>query len=622
MSSSAARRGGIDAGVDAIKNQLKTMPSRPGVYRMLSDKGSVLYVGKAKNLKKRVVSYTQLSRLPNRIQRMVAQTRAMEVVVTRTESEALLLEASLIQRFMPPFNILFRDDKSYPYILVTRDHDFPQLLKHRGAQKRKGWYFGPFASAGSVDETITLMQRAFMLRNCSNSFFESRERPCLQYHIKRCTAPCVGRATKESYALQVEEACDFLRGKSRKVQENLVAVMQRASDLQDYERAAVLRDRIKVLTAMQARQDIYRAGLGDADVIAAHQEGERTAIQVFFFRADRNYGTRSYFMSHAKQNPVAEVMGSFIAQFYADKPVPPRLLLSHAPQDARLLNAALEAMAGHKVSFSVPKHGEKRRLVDHARRNAKSALGRKMAESEEQKNLLKRMSETFGLPEPPERIEVYDNSHIQGGFPVGAMIAAGPEGFLKKTYRKFNIHEAKGNDDVAMMRETLMRRFRRLIDEDPERHTGMWPDVLLIDGGQGQLNKAVQVLEELGITDVAVIAMAKGPDRDAGRERFFTPARPPMRLPEGDPVLYFLQRLRDEAHRFAIGAHRTRRVQAIGQTVLEDVPGVGKSRKRALLHYFGSAKAVAGAGEDELRRAPGISVSMAKKIYDYFHGGE
>ncbi len=616
------KRGGFDVGAEVIRGQLKTMPEQPGVYRMLSDKGAVLYVGKAKNLKKRVTSYTQRARLPNRIQRMVAQTGGMEIVVTRTEAEALLLEASLIQRFMPPFNILFRDDKSYPYIVITRDHDFPQLLKHRGAQTRKGWYFGPFASGGSVDETIALMQRAFMLRNCSNSFFEARTRPCLQFHIKRCTAPCVSKVTKEAYALQVDEARDFLRGKSQQVQKKLAAEMQRASDAQAYERAAVLRDRIKVLTSMQARQDIHRTGLGDADVIAAHQEGGRTAIQLFFFRADRNYGTRSYFMTHDRQRPVSEVLNAFIGQFYADKPVPPKLLLSHLPSESRLLSAALEEKAGHKVALFVPKLGEKKRLINHARQNAKSALSRKMAESDEQKNLLKRVAETFGMAEPPRRIEVYDNSHIQGGFPVGAMIAAGPEGFLKKTYRKFNIREAKGGDDVAMMKEVLTRRFRRLIDDDPERQSGMWPDLILIDGGQGQLNKAVNVLHELGITDVAVVAIAKGPDRDAGRERFFMAGKAPLSLPHEDSALYFLQRLRDEAHRFAIGTHRARRVKAIGRSALEDVPGIGASRKRSLLHHFGSAKAVAGAGLDELRRAPGINAAMAKKIYDYFHAGE
>jgi excinuclease ABC subunit C len=648
------RRGGFETGAGVIRGQLKTMPESPGVYRMLAENGEVLYVGKAKNLKKRVTSYTQRARLPNRMQRMVAQTRGMEIVVTRTEADALLLEASLIQRFMPPFNILFRDDKSYPYIVITRDHDFPQLLKHRGAHKRKGWYYGPFASVGAVDETIILMQRAFMLRNCSNPFFDARSRPCLQYHIKRCTAPCVGKVSKEDYARQVEQARDFLGGKSQQVQKKLAAEMQEASKAQDYERASILRDRIRVLTSMQARQDIHRAGLGDADVIAVHQEGGRIAIQVFFFRADRNYGTRTFFIGRSdppsaktkdllrkskfsllppqggkdaeraerKSEIMGEILSAFITQFYADKPVPPKLFLSHAPSNARVLAEALTSRAGHKVTLTVPKLGEKKRLVDHARQNAKTALGRKMAESSEQEKLLKRLAEIFGLPESPERIEVYDNSHISGGFPVGAMIAVGPEGFLKKTYRKFNIKKAEGGDDVGMMNEVLLRRFSRLIDEDPERRSGMWPDLILIDGGQGQLNRANAVLQELGIRDIAVVAIAKGPDRNAGRERFFLPDRVPLSLPLEDPVLYYLQRLRDEAHRFAIGTHRARRAKAIGRSGLEEVPGIGASRKRALLHHFGSGKAVATAGLEDLCRVPSISAAMAKKVYEFFHAEE
>jgi len=639
-------RTSFDTGAAAIRAQLKTMPESPGVYRMLSEKGEVLYVGKAKNLKKRIAAYTQKARLPHRLQRMVAATRAMEIVTTRTEAEALLLEAGLIQRFMPRYNILFRDDKSYPYIVITRDHDFPQLLKHRGAQKKKGWYFGPFASVASVDETITLLQRAFMLRNCSNPFFGARKRPCLQYHIKRCTAPCVGKATIDAYARQVEQARDFLRGKNGQMQKKLAFEMQAASKALDYENAAVLRDRIKALTVIQARQDIHRAGLGDADVIALHQSASCTAVQVFFFREGRNYGTRVFFLNHpplaggssplrglgegsktALKTPrsqicIGDILAAFIAQFYADKPVPPTLLLSHPPADSRIVAEALSRRADRKVTLSVPTRGERKRLVDHARRNAKTALSRKMAESAEQQKNLRRIAEIFGLPEPPARIEVYDNSHTSGGFPVGAMIAAGPEGFLKKTYRKFNIREASGDDDVGMMNEVLTRRFRRLIDEDPERNSGLWPDLILIDGGQGQLNKAVKVLQELGITDVAVVGIAKGPDRDAGRERFFLPDRPPQSLPPEDPVLYYLQRLRDEAHRFAIGTHRARRTKDISRSGLEDVPGIGVGRKRALLHHFGSGKAVAGAGVDDLRRVPGISAAMAKIIYDFFHAGE
>ncbi|MDD5586957.1 MAG: excinuclease ABC subunit UvrC [Alphaproteobacteria bacterium] len=653
---------------------MKTLPGQPGVYRMLGEKGAVLYVGKAKNLKNRVTSYTQRERLPHRLQRMVAQTRGMEIVVTRTEAEALLLEASLIQRFAPPFNILFRDDKSYPYIVITRDHDFPQLLKHRGLparsrgfasakagkHARKGWYFGPFASVGAVDETLTLLQRAFMLRNCSNPFFEARKRPCLQYHIKRCTAPCVGKVSQDDYARQVEAARDFLRGKSALVQKRLATEMQEASAGLDYERAAVLRDRIRALTSIQARQGVHIAGLGDADVIAVHQAAGRTVIQVFFYRADRNYGTRTFYPAHGltKQEetpspaktkalprkarfsrplpqgkrdtldsgrglmPPGAILSAFIAQFYADKLVPPLLLLNHAPEDASVLAKALTEKAGHNVKIIVPARGEKKRLVDLARQNAKAALGRKMSESSEQEKLLRRVAEIFALPETPRRIEVYDNSHISGTFASGAMIAAGPEGLLKKTYRKFNIREAAAGDDTGMMREVLTRRFRRLIDEDPERHSGLWPDLILIDGGQGQLNRAAGVLQELGVTDVAVASIAKGPDRNAGRERFFLPDREPLSLPPDDPALYYLQRLRDEAHRFAIGAHRARRTKVIGQSGLEDLPGIGAVRKRALLQHFGSAKAVAGAGVEDIARVQGISAVMAKKIHDYFQGAE
>jgi excinuclease ABC subunit C len=614
-------RSGFEAGADALRAQLKTMPAQPGVYRMINADGSTLYVGKAKNLPKRVASYTQRARLPNRLQRMVAQTRGLEIVVTHTETEALLLEANLIQRYMPPFNVLLRDDKSYPYILITRDHDFPQLLKHRGGKNRKGWYFGPFASAGAVNETLTLLQRVFQLRNCSDSFFAARTRPCLQYHIKRCTAPCVGKVTKEDYARQVADTCAFLKGNSSNIQKKLAAEMQTASDALDFETAGTLRDRIKVLTSIQARQGINARGLADADVIALHQEGGRTAVQVFFFRAGRNYGARTIYPSHDKGLPPSEIMGAFLAQFYAGKPAPPQLLLSHAPQDAALLTKALSEQAGHKVALAVPKLGEKKRLIDLARKNAREALARKMAESSEQLKLLARVGEIFGLPEAPKRIEVYDNSHLSGQHAVGAMIAAGAEGFLKKTYRKFNIREAKAaGDDYAMMQEVLIRRFRRLIEEDPEHQSGLWPDLVLIDGGQGQLSTAQKVMEELGLPDVCIAGIAKGPDRNAGRERFFLPNREPFSLPPEDPALYYLQRLRDEAHRFAIGAHRAKRAKAIGQSGLEEVPGIGAARKRALMHHFGSAKAVAEAGLEDLARVPGISAGAARKIHDYFRG--
>lgn len=617
-------RTGFDAGADVLRQHLPTVPEAPGVYRMMNAAGTVLYVGKAKNLKKRVTSYTQAARQPHRIQRMVAQVRNLEIVTTRTEAEALLLEANFIQRLAPPFNILLRDDKSYPYILITRDHDFPQLLKHRGSQTRKGWYFGPFASAGAVTETLTLLQRAFQLRNCSDSYFAARTRPCLQYHIKRCTAPCVAKVSVEDYALQAEEARDFLKGKNLAVQNQLAGEMQAASDAQNFEKAAMLRDRIKVLTSIQARQDINLAGLGDADVIAAHQHAGKTAVQVFFFRSDRNYGARTFYPSHDADDALVEILGAFIAQFYADKSAPPLLLLSHRPDDAVLLEQALTASAHHKVSITVPKAGARKRLVDHAAQNAEEALARHMSGRMEQAKLLDRVAETFQMPAAPRRIEVYDNSHISGSHAIGAMIAAGADGFLKKTYRKFNIKNAApaaaGGDDYAMMQEVLTRRFSRLVEEDPERTSGLWPDLVLIDGGAGQLGIARGVLETLGVTGVTLVGIAKGPDRNAGRERFFMAEREPFSLPPDDPALYYLQRLRDEAHRFAIGTHRAKRTKAIGMSGLEDIGGIGAVRKRALLHHFGSAKAVAGAGLEELSRTPGISAAVAQKIYEHFRG--
>ncbi len=612
-------RTGFENGASYLREQIKTLPASPGVYRMLAEDGSVLYVGKAKILKKRVASYTQRTRLPNRLQRMVAQTRGLEIVTTLTEAEALLLEANFIQRFMPPFNVLLRDDKSYPYILITRDHEFPQLLKHRGSKTRKGWYFGPFASAGAVNETLTLLQRGFLLRNCSDSFFAHRTRPCLQYHIKRCTAPCVGKVSATEYAKQVTDTCAFLKGKNNEIQQSYARAMKQASDSMDFETAALMRDRIRVLTSIQSRQDINVAGINDADVIALHQASGRTAIQIFFFRNDRNYGSRIYYPVHDKQLAVGEILASFLAQFYSDKPAPAAVIVSHRPNEPKLLEEALTERSGHKVRLTVPKLGEKKRLINHAQRNAEQALARKMSESSEQTKLLNRVAEVFGLADPPRRIEVYDNSHISGTNAGGAMIAAGEEGFLKKTYRKFNIRGAIApGDDYAMMEEVLNRRFRRLIEEDPTHQSDLWPDLVLIDGGQGQLNKALGVLEELGITDVTVIGIAKGPDRNAGDERFFMPHRQAFSLPSGDPVLYYLQRLRDEAHRFAIGAHRAKRIKAIGQSGLEDVPGVGPTRKRALLHHFGSAKAVAGARIEDLSRVPGISLNAARKIHDYF----
>jgi len=610
---------GFEAGAAMLRARLKTMPSSPGVYRMLAEDETVLYVGKARNLKKRVASYTQRARLPHRLQRMVAQARNLEIVITHTEAEALLLEANFIQRFLPPFNVLLRDDKSYPYILITRNHDFPQILKHRGAKNRKGWYFGPFASAGAVNETLTLLQRGFMLRNCSDSFFAARTRPCLQYHIKRCTAPCVGKVTHEDYAKQVEAAYAFLKGRNNAIQQQLAGEMQAASDAMNFELAAELRDRIKVLTAIQSRQDINVSGIGDADIVALHQKAGKTAIEIFFFRADRNYGARTFYPSHDRETPAAEIMSAFLAQFYADKPAPSCIFLSHMPNEKALLEDVLTAKAEHKVALVVPKLGDKKRIVLHAMKNAEEALARKLSENSEQAKLLQRVAEIFSLPEPPQRIEVYDNSHISGTHAVGAMIAAGPEGFLKKTYRKFNIRNASARgDDYAMMEEVLTRRFSRLIEEDPARTSGLWPDLVLIDGGLGQLGKAHTVLEELGVKGVAFAGIAKGPDRYAGRERFFLLKREPFSLPPDEPALYYLQRLRDEAHRFAIGTHRAKRTKAIRQSGLEDVPGIGAKRKKALLHHFGSAKAAASAGIEDLARVPGISRNAAQKIHDYF----
>lgn len=612
-------------GAEIIRTQLRTTPEQPGVYRMLNAAGEALYVGKARNLKKRVSNYIQQARLPPRLQRMVAQTQSMELVVTHTEAEALLLEANLVRKLQPRYNILLRDDKSFPYILIAQDHEFPALVKHRGSRNRKGWYFGPFASGQAVTETVVLLQRGFMLRNCTDGFFKSRQRPCLQYHIKRCTAPCVGKVSVADYTAQVAEARAFLGGKNSDIQQMLAQQMQAASDAQHYEQAAKLRDRIKVLTSVQSRQDINVAGIGDADIIAAVQEAGQVAIQLFFFRSDRNFGTRSYFPQHDKEAKIPEVLAAFMAQFYVDRPAPPLLLLNLMPDDAALLGEALAARSEYPVDFQVPQRGEKKRLVDHALTNARAALQRRLAESASQRQLLQGVADVFGLPEPPRRIEVYDNSHIQGSNAVGAMIVAGPDGFEKKSYRKFTIRGLSQGfapgDDFAMMREVLSRRLRRLQEEDPERKTGQWPDLLLIDGGQGQLNSVLHVMAELGISDIAVVGIAKGPDRDAGRERFFMPGREPFTLPPDDPVLYYLQRLRDEAHRYVIGAHRAKRVKAISATPLDGLPGIGPTRRKALLYHFGSAKAVAQAGEADLRLVPGISAQIAARIYAYFHGG-
>ncbi|MDB5360243.1 MAG: uvrC [Rhodospirillales bacterium] len=622
--------GAIASGVAVIRNMVKTLPGSPGVYRMVNAAGDVLYVGKARNLRNRVTNYTQLVGLSNRIRRMVAETARMEVVTTHTEVEALLLEINLIKTLMPRYNVLLRDDKSFPYIHLRSTHPVPQLTKHRGARNEGGEYFGPFASAGAVNRTITALHRAFLLRSCSDSIFQSRTRPCLQYQIKRCSAPCVDRIGNADYLALVDQARAVLTGHSREINARLVAAMTEAAEALDYETAAVIRNRIRALAHIQAHQDINVEGLVDADVIAAHQEGGHTSVQVFFFRAGQNWGNRAYFPSHDRSLAIEEVLAAFIGQFYDNKPPPPQLLLSHEPAEAELLAEALSTHAGRKVALLTPQRGDKKKLVEHAMANAREALGRRLSESSTQQKLLAGVATALGLDAPPARIEVYDNSHIQGTNAIGAMIVAGPEGFMKSAYRKFNIRgegaapgtEFKPGDDYAMMREVLTRRFQRAQKEDPERTAGQWPDLVLIDGGPGQLSVVEEVFVELGIDDVPLVAIAKGPDRNAGRERFFVPGHAPFSLEPKDPVLYFLQRLRDEAHRFAIGTHRARRTKAITVSPLDEVAGIGPSRKKALLHHFGSAKAVARAGQLDLEAVDGISKTVAKKIYDHFHADD
>ena len=613
--------GDTTQGVETIRAALATMPNSPGVYRMLDAKGSALYVGKARNLKKRVTQYLQIGRMSNRLQRMVNDTRAMEIVTTHTEVEALLLEINLIKRLMPRYNVLLRDDKSFPYIMITGDHPAPQIAKHRGARARRGDYYGPFASAGAVHRTITALQRAFLLRSCADSVFASRTRPCLLYQIKRCSAPCVGRISLEDYAGLVGQARDFLAGRSREVQARLGIQMQAASDSLDFELAAALRDRLRALSVVQAHQDINVEGIRDADVVAAHQAGGHTCVQVFFFRGGSNFGNRGYFPSHDRNLPLPQVLAAFLAQFYANKPPPPLILVNELPAEADLLTEALSIKAERKVEILQPVRGARRNLIDNALANAREALARRMAENASQRHLLEGVQQALGLEQVPQRIEVYDNSHLQGRSPYGAMIVAGPEGFMKGAYRKFSIAgEVAPGDDYAMMREMLTRRFARVQKEDPDRERGQWPDLVLIDGGAGQLSTGQGVLDDLGIDDVALCAIAKGPDRDAGRERFFLPGREPFSLEPRDPVLYYLQRLRDEAHRFAIGTHRARRSADINRSPLDEIPGIGGKRKRALLLHFGSAKGVAAAGLTDLESVAGISKAVAKKVYDHFHG--
>ena len=624
-------KGGIANGVAVLRAALRNVPAGPGVYRMLDRKGDAVYVGKARNLKARVQNYTHPMGLSNRLRRMVAETTALEIVVTATEAEALLLECNMIKRLLPRFNVLLRDDKSFPLIHITADHEFPQLTKHRGARDKGGTFFGPFASAGAVNRTLITLQKAFLLRSCSDSVFANRTRPCLLFQIKRCSAPCVGRISSGDYVALIDEAKGFLSGRSADVQAQLAVEMEAAATALDFEAAAMLRDRIRALSMVQGHQDIYTPGIDDADIIAAHQEGGHTCVQVFFFRGGQNWGNRAYFPSHDRQLAVEEVLTSFVGQFYDNRLKPPLVLLSHRLAEQDLVAEAL-SLGGHKVTLAVPRRGDKKKLIERIEATAREALGRRLAESSTQRQLLEGVATALGLPGPLGRIEVYDNSHIQGANAVGAMIVAGPEGLMKNQYRKFTIRgeraaepattepDAFGGDDYAMMREVLHRRFARALKEDPDRTGGTWPDLVLIDGGLGQLGIAQGVFDELGIGDVALAGIAKGPDRNAGRERFFIPGRMPFSLEPRDPVLYFLQRLRDEAHRFAIGTYRARHTKSLGRSPLDEIAGIGARRKQALLHHFGSARTVARAGLAEIERVGGISKAVAQKVYDHFHG--
>lgn len=614
--------GSLADGMRIIGEFVHTLPRKPGVYRMIAADGEVLYVGKARSLRSRVAAYTQPTRLDTRLLRMVSGTKTMEFAVTDSEAEALLLENNLIKRFKPRFNVLLRDDKSFPYIVIRRDTEWPQLAKHRGVRDPKNEYFGPFASATAVNRTLYALQRAFPLRSCSDGVFSTRTRPCLQYQIKRCTAPCVGRIDKPEYDGIVDEVRGFLGGRNREVQQALSQRMEQASVDLEFERAAVLRDRIRALAHIQSHQSITLPSIDEADIFATHAEGGQVCVQVFFLRAGQNLGNRAYFPSHTKDLDEPAVLSAFIGQFYEARQAPKLILTSHDVAEAGLLESALAMTAGHKVEIRHPKRGDQKDALDQAVVNAREALARRMAERGTQRQLLEGVARVFSLDGPPERIEIYDNSHIQGSAPIGAMVVAGPDGFVKNSYRKFNIKtEGAAGDDFAMMREVLTRRFGRALREDPERDDESWPDLVLIDGGQGQLEVARQVLSELGLEDIAIVGIAKGPDRDAGRERFFMPGKPPFSLEPRDPVLYFLQRLRDEAHRFAIGTHRTRRAADITRSALDEVPGIGAGRKRALLHHFGSARAVAVATLEDIKSVPGISDALAQKIHDHFRGG-
>src|SRR4051795_6080307 len=626
----AVAEGTLAVGHAAIENAVRLAPTSPGVYRMLNAANDVLYVGKAKNVRKRLTSYARVNApQPARILRMIAATVNVEIVSTSSETEALLLEANFIKQLRPRFNVQLRDDKSFPYILITGDHWAPQILKHRGAQTRPGQYFGPFASAGAVNRTITALQRAFLVRSCTDSFFESRSRPCLLYQIRRCSGPCTREIDFPSYTELVREATDFLSGRSRLVKQELAAEMDKASTELEFETAALYRDRLAALSAIQSQQGINPRTIEEADVFAIHQEGGYSCVEVFFFRTGQNWGNRAYFPRAEKSFTPEEVLNSFLAQFYDDKPPPRLILLSHDIEECELLASALSIKAGHRVEINVPRRGEKKELIAHALTNAREALGRKLADTATQTRLLQGLVTTLGLPEAPKRIEVYDNSHIQGTNAVGAMIVAGPDGFIKNQYRKFNIKSGglTPGDDYAMMREVLERRFKRLL-KPPEDDTKpradddsfpQWPDLVIIDGGRGQLNAVREIFEGLGLTQVSLMAVAKGPDRDAGRETLFMPGREAIKLEPRDPVLYFIQRLRDEAHRFVIGSHRKLRKKDIREAGLQEIPGIGPSRKRALLHHFGTLKEIERASIADLGKVPGVSAESARKIFEFFH---
>ena len=603
-----------------IEAKVATLPSAPGVYRMLDAEGNALYVGKAKNLKNRVGSYARPTGHNNRILRMIDATRAMEFIRTETETDALLLEANLIKKLRPRFNVLLRDDKSFPYILLADDHEVPQLYKHRGPRKRPGAYFGPFASAGAVNRTLNTLQRAFLLRSCSDSVYESRTRPCLLYQIKRCAAPCTGEISNADYSELVEEARDFLSGNSRKVQDALLDKMQSASEMLDFEAAAAARDRIRALTYVQQESGINPLDIAEADVVAVAKEGGQSCVQVFFFRAGQNLGNKAYFPRHEKDQSEAEILEAFIGQFYEGRPVPRDIFVNHSLPAAVLIGEALSTRMGRNVKIHKPQRGDKTQLIRHAEQNAREALARHVAESASQRKLLRGVAEAFDLDTPPQRIEVFDNSHLQGTNQLGGMIVAGPDGFLKNQYRKFNIKnpDTAPGDDYAMMREVFTRRYGRLVKEDGANR----PDLVLIDGGKGQLGVAMEVMAELGLEDIPLVGVAKGPDRDAGRERFFQPKKADFMMPQNSPVLYYLQRLRDEAHRFAIGGHRAKRKADIRKNPLDGIEGIGGHRKKALLHHFGSARAVGRASLADLEKVDGISAKMAQRIYNHFNSSE